>query len=110
LGGVLSGTPTSGTLNLSNLTLTLPAISLSSGVTGTLPIANGGTGQADPLFNYIRTITLSGLGTSNNGNGVGSVDHHVTIVARRGGVTVAKLLNFPTDAPITVQYVCGRSW
>lgn len=51
--GVLAGTPTGGTLNLGNLTLTLPT---SPTYTGTWTGAQGGTGVA----NTGKTITLGG--------------------------------------------------
>jgi len=58
------GTPSSG--NLSNCT----SLSLTAGVTGTLPIANGGTGTTSTQFTNLTTNVTGTLPVANGGTGV----------------------------------------
>lgn len=63
--GTVNGLTLTGTVTTSgNLTLggTLTGVSLTSAVTGTLPVANGGTGQttASAAFNALSPITTTG--------------------------------------------------
>jgi lysophospholipase L1-like esterase len=55
--GVLAGTPTGGTLNLANLTLTLPSAAAVSGVSGQLMLADATTGAIS------RPASTVGIGT-----------------------------------------------
>ena len=65
-GGPL-GTPASGTAtNLTGLPLT-------SGVTGTLPIANGGTGSTSTTFTNLTTNVTGTLPVTNGGTGVATI-------------------------------------
>ena len=66
-GGAL-GTPSSGTAT--NLT----GLPLSTGVTGTLPVANGGTGTATPNIVAGTNVTVSGTWPNQTINATGSGD------------------------------------
>lgn len=75
------GTPTSGTAtNLTGLPLT-------TGVTGTLPIANGGTGTTSTTFTNLTTNVTGTLPVANGGTGITSL-----------GTGVATFLGTPTSA------------
>jgi hypothetical protein len=45
--------PSGATLDASNATVTIPAVNLTTGVTGTLPVANGGTNLTSGFANGI---------------------------------------------------------
>jgi len=75
------GTPASGTAtNLTGLPLT-------TGVTGTLPIANGGTGTTSTTFTNLTTNVTGTLPVANGGTGITSL-----------GAGVATFLGTPTSA------------
>lgn len=63
ISGVLSGTPTGGTLNLSSVTVTLGSVSATSfdlsgaTITGTIGVTNGGTGRATGTTAYALLAT-----------------------------------------------------
>jgi len=79
-GGAL-GTPSSGTLtNVTGLPLT-------TGVTGLLPIANGGTGTATPALVAGTNITISGTWPNQTINSTASGSGSVTSVATGTGLT-----------------------
>jgi len=81
-GGAL-GTPSSGTLtNATGLPLT-------TGVTGLLPVANGGTGTASPALVAGTNVTITGTWPNQtiNSSGGGGGSGTVTSVAVSGGTT-----------------------
>ena len=70
--GTVSGLTLTGTVTSSgNLTLggTLDDINLTSGVTGTLPIANGGTGSTSTTFVNLASNVIGVLPLANGGTG-----------------------------------------
>lgn len=88
-GGAL-GTPSSGTLtNTTGLPLT-------TGVTGTLPVANGGTGTATPSLVAGTNVTVTGTWPNQTVNSTASGSGTVTSVA----ATVPSVLSI-TGSPIT---------
>lgn len=88
-GGAL-GTPLSGTLtNTTGLPLT-------TGVTGTLPVANGGTGTATPSLVAGTNVTVTGTWPNQTVNSTASGSGTVTSVA----ATVPSVLSI-TGSPIT---------
>jgi hypothetical protein len=88
-GGAL-GTPSSGTLtNTTGLPLT-------TGVTGTLPVANGGTGTTTPSLVAGTNVTVSGTWPNQTINSTASGSGTVTSVA----ATVPSVLSI-TGSPIT---------
>jgi len=67
------GTPTSGTMtNVTGLPLT-------TGVTGTLPIANGGTGTTSTTFANLTTNVTGILPGANGGTGVANTSKTITL-------------------------------
>ena len=67
------GTPTSGTMtNVTGLPLT-------TGVTGTLPIANGGTGTTSTTFANLTTNVTGVLPGANGGTGVANTSKTITL-------------------------------
>ena len=74
--GTVSGLTLSGTVTSSgNLSLggTLDDINLASGVTGTLPIANGGTGTTSTTFTSLTANVSGTLPVANGGTGATSL-------------------------------------
>lgn len=114
---------TTGTQTLTNKTIsgssnTITNVSLTSGVTGTLPIANGGSGFADPLLAHIRVIGALGLSeTATNGGyntnnafttqwlsnaSLASGDKHQLATAAIGGIgTGSSVAYFSTPIAVT---------
>ena len=60
--------PSGATLDASNATVTIPAVNLTTGVTGTLPVANGGTNLTSGFANGITMADQWRLTTTINGN------------------------------------------
>ena len=97
-GGAL-GTPSSGTAtNLTGLPLT-------TGVTGLLPIANGGTGTATPSLVAGTNVTLSGTWPNQTVNATAGGSGTVTSVA----ATVPSFLSV-TGSPITTSGTLALSY
>ena len=88
--GTVNGISLSGTVTTSgSLTLggTLANVSLTSQVTGTLPIANGGTGTTSTTFANLTTNVTGTLPVANGGTGITSL-----------GSGVATFLGTPSSA------------
>jgi hypothetical protein len=105
--GTVNGITLTGTVTtLGNLTLggTLSGVSLTTQVSGTLPIANGGTGTTSTTFASL-TANVSGiLPVANGGNGLGAAYTVATLPAagtqgRRSWVTNALAPTF-LSAPV----------
>ena len=77
--------PSGATLDASNATVTIPAVNLTTGVTGTLPVANGGTNLTSGFANGITMADQWRLTTTINGN-------HGDIVANLAVVTLASTI------------------
>jgi hypothetical protein len=58
--------PSGATLDASNATVTIPAVNLTTGVTGTLPVANGGTNLTSGFANGITMADQWRLTTATN--------------------------------------------
>jgi hypothetical protein len=56
--------PSGATLDASNATVTIPAVNLTTGVTGTLPVANGGTNLTSGFANGITEADMWRITTS----------------------------------------------
>lgn len=97
-GGAL-GTPSSGTAT--NLT----GLPLSTGVTGLLPVANGGTGTATPAIVAGTNITVSGTWPNQTINSTAGGSGTVTSVA----ATVPAFLSV-TGSPITTSGTLAISY
>jgi len=92
-GGPL-GTPSSGTAtNLTGLPLT-------TGVTGTLPIANGGTGTTSTTFTNLTTNVTGTLPVANGGTGVTSSTGTVAVVLSTSPTLVTPVLGVATATSV----------
>jgi len=92
-GGPL-GTPSSGTAtNLTGLPLT-------TGVTGTLPIANGGTGTTSTTFTNLTTNVTGTLPVANGGTGVTSSTGTVAVVLSNTPTLVTPVLGVATATSV----------
>ena len=95
--GTVNGITLTGTVTTAgNLTLggTLSGVSLTTQVSGTLPIANGGTGTTSTTFASLTTNVSGILPIANGGNGLGAAYTVATLPAagtqgRRSWVTNA---------------------
>ena len=88
------GTPTSGTAtNLTGLPLT-------TGVTGTLPIANGGTGTTSTTFTNLTTNVTGTLPVANGGTGVTSSTGTVAVVLSTSPTLVTPVLGVATATSV----------
>ena len=90
-GGAL-GTPSSGTAT--NLT----GLPLSTGVTGLLPVANGGTGTATPALVAGTNVTITGTWPNQTINSTASGSGTVTSVATGTGLTGGPITSSGTIA------------
>jgi hypothetical protein len=88
------GTPTSGTATY------LTGLPLSTGVTGTLPIANGGTGTTSTTFTNLTTNVTGTLPVANGGTGVTSSTGTVAVVLSTSPTLVTPVLGVATATSV----------
>ena len=85
--GTVNGISLSGTVTSSgNLTLggTLGSVDLTSQITGTLPVANGGTGTTSTTFANLTTNVTGTLPVANGGTGLTSVGDSGNVLTSNG--------------------------
>jgi hypothetical protein len=89
------GTPSSGTMtNVTGLPLT-------TGVTGTLPIANGGTGTTSTTFVNLASNVTGTLPVSNGGTGVTSSTGSGSVVLSTSPALTSPALGTPSSGTMT---------
>ena len=93
-GGAL-GTPSSGTLT------SCTGLPMTTGVTGTLPIANGGTNSTSTAYCSLTTNISGTLPVANGGSGVTSSTGTVAVVLSTSPTLVTPLLGTPTSGVLT---------
>ena len=104
-GLTLSGTVTSsGSLTLGG---SLSAVSLTSQVSGTLPIANGGTGTTSTTFANLTTNVTGTLPVGNGGTGVTSSTGSGSVVLSTSPSLTTPVLGTPTSGTLSNCTVDG---
>jgi hypothetical protein len=102
--GTVNGITLSGTVtSTGNLTLggALSGVSLTTQVTGTLPVANGGTGTTSTTFANLTTNVTGTLPVANGGTGVTSSTGSGANVLSTSPTLVTPILGTPTSATLT---------
>lgn len=89
------GTPSSGTLT------SCTGLPLTTGVTGTLPIANGGTGTTSTTFANLTTNVTGTLPVANGGTGVTSSTGSGNVVLSTSPTLVSPVLGTPSSGTVT---------
>lgn len=89
------GTPSSGTLT------SCTGLPLTTGVTGTLPIANGGTGTTSTTFANLTTNVTGTLPVANGGTGVTASTGSGNNVLSTSPTLVTPILGTPTSGTLT---------
>ena len=89
------GTPSSGTLT------SCTGLPLTTGVTGTLPIANGGTGTTSTTFANLTTNVTGTLPVANGGTGVTSSTGSGNVVLSTSPTLVTPVLGTPSSGTVT---------
>ena len=115
--GSVNGITLTGTVTTSgNLTLggTLSNVSLSSQVTGTLPVASGGTGTTTPALVAGTNVTITGtwpnqtINSSNPGGTVTSVSGTAPVSVTNG--TTTPTISMPAATSTTNGYLTSTNW
>jgi hypothetical protein len=102
--GTVNGITLSGTVtSTGDLTLggALTGVSLTTQVSGTLPIANGGTGTTSTTFANLTTNVTGTLPVANGGTGVTSSTGSGANVLSTSPTLVTPILGTPTSATLT---------
>ena len=101
LTGAALGTPTSGTLT------SCTGLPLSTGVTGTLPVANGGTGSTSTTYCSLATNVTGTLPVGNGGTGTTTPSLVAGTNVTIGGTWPNQTINAATGGGGTVTSVSG---